>query len=557
MVVSEESESDASAVAGGEVVGIPSLGQAARALAAVLSQRPAAAQAARLPAGAMRILAGRSDIVPSADRRFADPAWEENPLFRRLVQAYLSGESGLRSLVDDFEAAGNDPRAVERARFAAELAAAALAPTNSILTNPAGMKRAIDTAGASVVRGAGNLLHDLRHNGGLPATVDSRTFEVGRNLAVTHGAVVARDEMAELLQYTPTTQDVRATPLLIVPPPIGRFYFLDLRPGRSFVEFALSQGYQVFLLSWRNPGPSQGDWGLDDYASRVSTALDTVLEISDQSSANVMGFCAGGIITTTLLNHMAATGDERVSSMSYAVTLLDFAERAPLAAFQSRGLLSLARRRSTRAGVITSQQMSAAFTLMRPNDLIFNYVVNNYVLGNDPPAFDILAWNADGTNLPAKLHSQFLEIFRDNSLVTGEGMQVLGTPTHLEQVRVPAFVTGAITDHLTPWKGCYRTTQLLGGETTFVLSYSGHIASLVNPPSNPKAHYWAGGEPVPDPAQWQASAQRQEGSWWEAWATWFEPHAGDLVPARASAGSAAHPSLGPAPGRYVRARPAS
>jgi polyhydroxyalkanoate synthase subunit PhaC len=558
MAVSREPEPDESAVAGGEVVGIPSLGQSVRALAAVLSQRPAAVSAAlKLPVGLARILAGRSDIAPSADRRFADPAWEQNPLFRRMVQAYLAGESGLRRLVDEFEAAGNDPRDVERARFAAELAAAALAPTNSILTNPAGMKRAFDTAGASVVRGTGNMLHDLRHNGGLPSTVDSRPFEVGRNLGVTPGAVVARDEMAELLQYTPTTDEVRSTPLLIVPPPIGRFYFLDLRPGRSFVEFALSHGFQVFLLSWRNPGPAQGDWGIDDYAARVSTALDSVLEISGESSANMMGFCAGGIITTTLLNQMAAVGDERVRSMSYAVTLLDFAERAPLAAFQSRGLLGFARRRSTRAGVITSQQMGAAFTLMRPNDLIFNYVVSNYVMGDQPPAFDILAWNADGTNLPSKLHAEFLEIFRDNSLVTGEGLTVLNTPIDLKQVKVPAFVTGAVTDHLTPWKGCYRTTQLLGGESTFVLSYSGHIASLVNPPSNPKAHYWAGGKMGPDPAQWQASATRHKGSWWEAWASWFESHAGDHVSAPASPGSALHPPLESAPGRYVRSRAAS
>jgi polyhydroxyalkanoate synthase len=524
----------------------------------VLSQPPAVvSEAAQLPGGLLRVLTGRSEITPSEDRRFTDPGWNENPFFRRLVQAYLGGEAGLRRLVDEFEANDNDPRVIERARFAAELVAAALAPSNSLVTNPAGMKRAFDTAGASVVRGAGNLLHDLLYNGGLPATVDSSPFEVGRNLALTSGSVVARDEMAELLQYKPTTDEVRAKPLLIVPPPIGRFYFLDLRPGRSFVEFALSQGYQVFLLSWRNPGPVQGDWGLDDYAARVSTALDSVLEISGQASANLMGFCAGGIITTTLLNKMAATGDDRASSMSYAVTLLDFAEKAPIAAFQSRGLLGFAQRRSTRAGVITSQQMGAAFTLMRPNDLIFNYVVNNYVMGNKPPAFDILAWNADGTNLPAKLHAEFLQLFRDNSLVTGEGLEVLNTPIDLKQVKIPAFVTGAVTDHLTPWKGCFRTTELLGGESTFVLSYSGHIASLVNPPSNPKAHYWTDGRTGGSPEQWQATAKKRKGSWWEAWATWFEPQAGDLVPAPTSLGSTLHPPLEPAPGRYVRARAAS
>ena len=308
------------------------------------------------------------------------------------------------------------------------------------------------------------------------------------------------------------------------------------------MEFAQSHGYQVFMLIWRNPGPAQGDWCLDDYAARVSTAIDTVLEISGQPATNLMGFCAGGIISSTLLNHMAAAGDDRVHSMSYGVTLLDFAQRAPLAAFQSHKLLDLARRRSSRAGVITSRQLGAAFALMRPNDLVFNYVINNYVLGEKPPAFDILAWNADGTNLPAKLHAQFLAIFRNNSLVTGEDLSVLNTPIDLQRVKVPFFVTGALTDHLTPWQGCYRTTQMLGGDATFVLSYSGHIASLVNPPGNPKAHYWTGGPPGADPDEWHAGAERHQGSWWEAWADWFESQAGDQAPKPKSLGSIAPPS---------------
>ena len=474
-----------------------------------------------------------------------------------MAQAYIAGGSTLTRLVDDLEANTEDHRRAERARFASNLVVATLAPTNLILTNPAGLKRAFDTGGASVARGATNFLHDLRHNGGLPSTVDASKFEVGRDLATSPGAVVARDEMAELIQYTPSTPSVRKRPLLVVPPPIGRYYFLDLRPGRSFVEFAVSQGFQVFMISWRNPGPVQGDWGLDDYAARVSTALDTVLEITGQPDANLMGFCAGGIISTTLLNHLATTGDDRVHSMSYGVTLLDFEQKAPLGAFQSRRLLRLARKRSTKAGVITSRQMGAAFTLMRPDDLVFNYVVNNYVLGERPPAFDILAWNADGTNLPGKLHAEFLELFKHNSLVTGEDLAVLNTPIDLQRVKVPMFVTGALTDHLTPWKGCYRTTQMLGGESTFVLSYSGHIASLVNPPGNPKAHYWMGGEPGAEPDEWQAQATRHSGSWWEAWAAWMEPHAGPRVTRRKNLGSKLNPATEPAPGRYVRARPAS
>jgi polyhydroxyalkanoate synthase len=541
-------------VLGGEVVGIPSLSQSMRALGGILTPRRAVVEEVRsIPGGLTRIVRGQSAIMPSEDRRFADPAWSENPVFRRLAQSYLAGGAGLSRLVDEREEAGLDVRSVERARFAADLAVAALSPTNLIFTNPGGLKRAFDTAGASLVRGARNFAHDMRHNGGLPSTVDTEPFEVGRDLAVTPGNVVHSDEMAELIQYMPTTSQVYARPLLIAPPPIGRFYFLDLRPGRSFVEFALSRGIQLFLLSWRNPGPEHSDWGLDHYAGRLSEAIDAVLEITDQPDINLMGFCAGGIISTTLLNHMAGAGDERVHSISYAVTLLDFERNAPLGAFNNRPLLDVARRRSATAGVITSRQMGAAFALMRPNDLVFNYVVNNYVMGDKPPAFDILAWNADGTNLPAQLHAEFLDIFRRNDLVTGDSLCVLGTPIDLKQIKLPMFVTGALTDHLTPWKGCFQTTRMLGGDATFVLSYSGHIASLVNPPDNPKAHYWAGGPPGEDPEEWLANAQRHQGSWWEAWVSWFEPHAGDGIARPQTLGSSLHPPGEAAPGRYVRA----
>lgn len=278
-------------------------------------------------------------------------------------------------------------------------------------------------------------------------------------------------------------------------------------------------------------------------------------EITGADDVNLMGFCAGGIIGTTVLNHLAATGDKRVHSMSYAVTLLDFGERAPISAFAGKGVLEVARRRSARKGIITSRDMGAAFAWMRPDDLVFNYLVNNYLLGKQPPAFDVLAWNADGTNLPGALHGQFLDIFRDNLLARPGALSVLGSPLDLERITVPTFVTGAVTDHLTPWTGCYRTTQLLGGESTFVLSYSGHIASLVNPPGNPKAHYWTGPAPGPDPLAWQAAAVRRSGSWWEAWADWAFEHGGGDRSAPDTLGSRGHPVLEPAPGRYVRDLP--
>jgi polyhydroxyalkanoate synthase len=548
-----ESEALAS-VESAEPVGVPSPRGMARAVLSTLAQpKPLAREAARLGRSTARILRGTEEIAPSPrDKRFADPAWSTHPGYRRLAQSYLAVTGSLNGLVDAYEARGADWREVEQARFVLNAFTSALAPTNTLLGNPAAVKRAFDTAGLSVLRGMGHLLHDLRHNGGLPTQTDRSAFTVGEDLGISPGAVVHRDEVLELIQYTPTTARVRQRPVVIVPPPIGRFYFLDLRPGRSLVEYAVSRGLQVFMISWRNPTKEQADWGLDTYAQAIVDAIDVASDITGSPDVTTLGLCAGGQLMTTVLNHLAATGDDRVHAAGYAVTLLDFSSRAPLGAFSGPRLLDLARRNSSRRGVISAREMGSVFSWMRPDDLIFNYLVNQWLMGEDPPAFDILAWNADGTNLPARLHEQFLEIFGDNALVRAGAMRVLGSPVHLSRITVPTFVTGALTDHLTPWDGCYRTTQLLSGPSTFVLSYSGHIQSLVNPPGNPKAHYWTGGEPGPDPQVWRATAERHTGSWWEPWAEWMLERSGDEVPAPPAQGSAAHPPLEAAPGSYVR-----
>jgi polyhydroxyalkanoate synthase len=557
-VPQNESEALAS-VEGAETVGVPSPRGMARAVISTLAQPgPLAREAARLGRSTVRILRGTDEIAPAPkDKRFADPAWSMHPGYRRLAQSYLAVTESVNDLLDAYEAGGADWREVEQARFVLNAFTSALAPTNTLLGNPAAVKRAFDTAGRSVLRGMGHMLHDLRHNGGLPTQVDRSAFTVGEDLGVSPGAVVYRDEVIELIQYAPSTPRVRQRPVVIVPPPIGRFYFLDLRPGRSLVEFAVSQGLQVFMISWRNPSKEQADWNLDTYAGAVLDAVDVAREVTGSPDVTTLGLCAGGQVMTTALNHIAVTGDDRVHAAGYAVTLLDFASRAPLGAFSGPRLLDLARRNSRRQGVITARQMGSVFTWMRPDDLIFNYVVNQWLMGEDPPAFDILAWNADGTNLPARLHEQFLEIFGENALVRPGALRVLGTPVHLSRITVPTFVTGALTDHLTPWDGCYRTTQLLSGPSTFVLSSSGHIQSLVNPPGNPKAQYWTGGEPGPDPHAWRAAAERHTGSWWEPWAKWMLERSGDEVAAPTAQGSAEHPPLEPAPGAYVRdGRPA-
>ena len=541
------------AVENGEAVGIPSVAGVLRGVATALAQAgPVGREASRLARDVAGIVRGTGEFLPSPkDKRFAVAAWTQNPVYRRLGQGYLAAGGAASRLVDALEGQQRDWHDVERARFAVNALTSALAPTNTLLGNPAALKRAFDTGGASLLRGLRHAAHDLRHNGGMPTQTDRTAFTVGEDLAVTRGAVVARSEVAELIQYAPTTASVRTRPVLVVPPPIGRFYFLDLRPGRSFVEHAVSQGLQVFLLSWRNPQQEQADWDMDTYAAGIVDALEAVREVTGAEDVNTIGFCAGGILMSTVLSHLNQTGRPMEHSASYGVTLLDFDSEAPIGAFSAPRLLELARRDSGRRGVISARSMGTVFAWMRPDDLIFNYVVNNWLMGEVPPVFDILAWNADGTNLPARLHEQFLEIFRSNRLIRPGGISVLGTPVQLSRIDLPSFVTGAVNDHLTPWTGCYRTTELLSGASTFVLSNAGHIASLVNPPGNPEASYWVGGEPGADAHAWRAGAEQRTGSWWQAWSDWLLERSGEEVPAPAGLGTDRFPVLEAAPGSYV------
>jgi polyhydroxyalkanoate synthase len=497
-----------------------------------------------------RVALGRSAVEPpKGDWRFDDATWHDNPAYRRMMQSYLAWCEAVTGLA---EGSGLDWRSEERAKFGLNLLTSAAAPTNFLPTNPAAVKRSFETGGRSLWRGARNMVRDWRSNGGMPSQVDRSSFRMGENTAATSGAVVFRDERFELIQYRPTTEEVRTRPVVIVPPQINKYYFLDLAPGRSFVEYVLSRGLQVFMISWKDPTPADADWGLDEYASSVLAAVDAARGVCDSEDVNLLGFCAGGIVSSTVINHLAAAGDDRVRTASFAVTLLDFDVPAMIGLLASPGLLGLAKWSSRRAGVLSGSSLGRVFTWFRPNDLVWNYWVNNYLMGNDPPRFDILAWNADSMNLPAKLHAQFLDIFGHNLLCRPGTLTVLGTPVDLGQVKLETYVTGAITDHLTPWIGCYRTTQLMSGPSTFVLSHSGHIAALVNPPGNPKAYYYVGGEPGPDPQAWREGAERHPGSWWEHWVEWALPRSGGCRPAPEELGGADWPPLVAAPGRYVR-----
>jgi poly[(R)-3-hydroxyalkanoate] polymerase subunit PhaC len=499
------------------------------------------------------IVTGGSPLQPAkGDRRFADPTFTDHPVYRRVMQAYLALCNEVDAAVAEADLEWKDQ---ELLQFFAEMFTSTVAPTNVLLGNPAALKRAFETGGASLVLGLRNFLHDVRFNGGMPSQAKQGALRVGEDLAVTPGAVVYRDAVCEVLQYSPTTGQVQHRPVLLIPPQIGKYYFMDLSPNRSFVEYAVSRGITMFVISWRNPGPDDREYNLDVYASTVLRVMDVVREISGSDQLNTLGLCAGGILTSIVLAFLADRDDDRVHAASFGVTLLDFAEPSPIGMFNQSMLVGQARKRSSRKGVLQASSLATVFSWLRPNDLVWNYWVNNYLMGRDPAVFDILAWNTDGTALPAALHHQFLKIFNLNQLARGE-LHVLGTPIDLAKIKMDVYATGAITDHLTPWKGCYRTTQLMSGDMTFVLSNAGHIASLVNPPGNAKAHYFVGGDLGPDPEAWRATAKEVRGTWWEHWADWMIAHGGNEVPAPATLGSDAFPSREPAPGSYVKNRAA-
>ena len=544
----EVGERAANALEGGEDPVDFDLRGAAASVYGLMQPAKVTKAAIALSAEWLQILLGTSDVSPDKkDWRFRDPAWVENPIYRRLAQSYLSFCDSMEKLVPD----DGDWRNRERAKFGIELLTTALAPTNTLLGNPAAIKRAFETGGKSLADGTRNFVHDLLHNGGMPTQVNLEPFKKGENLAATPGSVVFRNEILEIIQYTPTTAKVRRRPTLVITPQINKYYFLDLSPGRSFVEFAVNQGIQPFMVSWRNPTSEQGHWNLDSYLEALLEAIDAIRDIAGTEDINTFGFCAGGITMSALLGHLAAIGDERVHAAGFAVTLLDFDVPAMIGMLQSDRLLDAAKARSKSKGVLSGKDLARLFAWFRPNDLVWNYWVNNYLMGKPPPSFDILAWNADSTNLPGGLHADFLDIFAHNHFTRPGSLTAIGTPVDLSRVKCDTFVTGALNDHLTPWKGCYRTTQLVGGDCTFVLSNAGHIASLVNPPGNPKSSYFTGAVASPDPDEWKANAVKHQGTWWEQWAKWIDERSGEERQAPRKLGNKRWPALDPAPGRYI------
>ncbi len=527
---------------------------AASALQAQLARHPAMVtrQYAKFLGELARVAVGRSELEPArGDRRFADAAWQDNAGFRRLVQAYVALGKSLDRTVDE---AKLDPVATERARFVTSLYVDAIAPTNFMVTNPAALKKAVATKGTSVIRGVANLVEDLTSGRWLPRQVDARPFTVGKNIANTRGAVVYRNEVLELIQYEPTTAEVHKRPLVIVPPQINKYYVFDLAPGKSIVQWSLESGIRTFAVSWRNPTAKNAGWGFDAYVEALEGAVDAIREISGSRDVNVWGACSGGVTLTAFLGYLAARGQRKVHSATLAVCVLDTSAIRDTTAglFVTPATIKAARAASRKRGVVEGTDLARMFAWMRPNDLVWNYVVNNYLLGNDPPAHDILFWNNDTTRLPAQLHSDFLDLIERNPFANPRALAVRRRKIDTGKIGIDTFVVGGLADHITPWQGVYRTARLYGGaRATFVLSNGGHIQSLINPPGNTRSWFIAGPARASTPDAWLKDRAKVEGSWWPRWREWIRERSGPLQPATATLGSARHAPLAAAPGTYV------
>lgn len=533
----------------------PELRTATRELLAVLVRHPSvlARIEARLALETARIALGRSTLVPAADDgRFQHPAWRDNPAFCRVLQGYLAWSQALLELVEAL------PVSLDRRRrlsFVAQHLIAVGAPSNLFVTHPGFYTNAVATRGTSIISGLRHLLSDLRHNHGLPRQVDSDAFRVGHNIAATEGAVVFRNDVCELIQYSPRTAQVDSRPLLFVPPQINKYYVIDLSPDKSLVRYAVASGQQLFALSWRNPTAEQRDWGLDTYVRAVLEAIDVVQAITDDEPVKLVGACAGGLTATVALARLAATGQQaRIACLSLLVTMLESPRRAGRERHTDGAAIRAALLRSDRNGVLDGADMARAFAWLRPNELIWHFVTNNYVLGQAPPAFDVLFWNSDTTRLPARLHADLLAIYRDNALRNPQSLTSDGVEVDVSTIDRDVFVVAGERDHITPWQSCYRSMQLFRANTRFVLGAAGHVQSIVCPPGTGNARLFCHDDDSLSPEAWRCAAHEKHESWWPAWLRWCQDHGGTQQAAPAVYGNDEFEPIEAAPGRYVRQR---
>ncbi len=499
--------------------------------------------------------AGRSETLAATepgDRRFSHRAWREDPYYAYLKQSYLLAASYLNDLV---ERAPLEPGAKERTRFAVRQWIDALCPANFAATNPAALEQARESGGASLARGLANLMADVQR--GRISQTDETAFEVGRNLAVTPGAVVFENDLIQLIQYLPTTAQVARRPLVMVPPCINKFYILDLQPENSFVAHAVASGHTVFMVSWRNVGPEHGHYGWDDYLDMgVFTAFRVAREIASSDKINALGFCVGGTLLGAALAVLAQKNQDVVASATFLAAMLDFSEPGQIGLFVDAP--GVASREATigQCGILPGSDLAFVFSSLRANDLVWPYVVSNYLLGEAPAAFDLLYWNADSTNLPGPMYCYYLRnTYLSNRLREPGALVNCGVPVDLGKVDLPVFVLATREDHIVPWRAAYRTLGLVGGDDkAFVLGASGHIAGVVNPPAKKRRSYWTAPSHPNDPEKWMEDSSEKAGSWWPVWSQWLSRHGGGEREAPSAPGNVQYRAIEAAPGRYVRQR---
>ena len=502
-----------------------------------------------------RLIGGtRALDVQRSNRRFRDPGWSDNPIFEYVKQSYLLSADAILSAVRRVE--GLDPKSAHKAEFYARQFVDAISPSNFVATNPEVLKATLETGGNNLLSGLANLLQDLeRGEGRLAITMtDNDAFRIGKNVATTPGKVILQNGLMQLIQYTPSTDQVRRRPLLIVPPWINKFYILDLRPENSFIRWAIEQGHTVFVISWANPDERLAQKSFEDYMKEgILAALDGIEKVTNERKVNAIGYCLGGTLLASTLAYLVMKDDERIASATYFVSLVDFTDVGDMAVFIDEDQLAALEKRMNDRGYLDAQDMATSFNMLRANDLIWSFVVNNYLLGKEPVPFDLLYWNADATRMPAAMHGFYLRnMYQNNRLVVPGGISLAGVPIDLRLIETPTFLLSTKEDHIAPWRSTYAAIQVYGGPVTFVLSASGHIAGVISPPGSKYGH-WRNSELPQNPEQWLAGATAYAGSWWPFWDEWVKQFAEGVTSAREPGGGVLRP-IEEAPGSYVRVR---
>ncbi len=486
-----------------------------------------------------------------ADKRFSGPEWESHPLFRYFRDSYLLTSRMMMKAVED---ADMDAATKQRMRFFMRQYLDAAAPSNYLLTNPEALKAAMESGGETLQEGLKNLLADV--DKGRISMTDEAAFEVGKNVCVSKGAVVFENPLIQLIQYDPLTPKVNERPLVMVPPCINKFYIMDLQPENSLVRYAVEQGHTVFMVSWRNVKEGQSGLTWDDYVEQgVIAALEEARRITRVPKINALGFCIGGTLLASALAVLERRKQNFVESLTLLTALLDFTDVGEIRVYIDRNFVEKRETKLLKGGIVPGGELAGAFSSLRANDLVWSYVVNNYLKGKAPPAFDLLYWNSDATNLPGPMYAYYLRnTYLENKLAQPDALEMCGVPVSLKRVKLPTFVFAAREDHIVPWKGGYDSARTLGGDVTFVLGASGHIAGTINPASKNKRNYWVGDKVLPDAGRWLDAAREVPGSWWTAWSKWLAPHGGKKVAARTTLGDGRKKPIEPAPGRYVKER---